>query len=832
MSRTGAKATIHVNADAVPRFFRPRSVPYAIRAKVDEEIDRLIKEGIITPVKYSDWAGPVVPILKPGGTVRLCGDYKLTVNTVSSLEQYPVPRVEDLFTALSGGKQFSQLDMSHAYQQILMDEESKKYLTVNTHRGLFTYNRLPFGGGASAPAIFQRTMESLLRGIPLVAVYLDDILVSGVDEADRLRNLDAVLTRLREAGLRLRRSKCTFMQEEVEYLGHRVDAQGLHPVKKRVKAIMEAPTPTNVTELKSYLGLLNYYNKFLPNLATLLAPLPELLRQDVRWMWKKQQEEAFQKSKGLLNSAAVLVHYSADRDVILSCDASPYGVGAVLSQRMEDGSERPVGFMSHTLSPVEKGYSQLDKEGLAVIFGIQKFRKYLYGRAFTIYTDHKPLSYLFNEKKPIPQMGSPRVQRWAVYLSAYEYKMLYKPGKQHANADAFSRLPVPETGQEGDTTEQVLMMDLLDDTLLDTNRIKRWTAKDVTLSRAHEYVWKGWPAETETHLKPYHQRRRELSVRVGCVLWGARVIILTKGRDTVLKIQHQTHAGMTRMKGLARSYVWWPGMDQDVEKEVQSCEECQTHQKAPPATPLHPWEWPEEPWSRIHVDYTGHFMGEMFLLIVDAHSKWMDIYPCEISHITSDNRETTYRITPHGTTGLSPAELMMSRRLRSTLDLLTPDVKTKDQQKQMKQKQAHDGHTKLRSLAPGDEVFIRNYSYGPKWIPAVVESLSGPVSYTVTVGSGQTMKWHVDQVQTKLTHTAPIEVTGRDPVPVVSTEGGSTGPLPTASDVSEEPPTSELLEPPPASEVQKRLDLPVVTEVRRSGRERHSPSHLKDFVRK
>ncbi|XP_033993597.1 uncharacterized protein K02A2.6-like [Trematomus bernacchii] len=639
----GMKATIHVKADAVPRFFRPRSVPYAMRTKVDEEIDRLLKEGVISPVKHAEWAAPVVPILKPVGTVRLCGDYKLTVNTVSSLEQYPIPRMEDLFAALTGGKQFTKLDMSHAYQQILMDDESKKYLTVNTHRGLFTYNRLPFGV-ASAPAIFQRTMEGLLRGIPFVAVYLDDILVSGVDEEDHLQNLETVLAKLEEAGLRLRRSKCTFLEEEVEYLGHRVDAQGLHPVEKKVKAIMEAPNPTNVTELKSYLGLLNYYNTFLPNLATLLAPLHELLRQDVRW--QKKQEEAFKKSKALLNSAEVLVHYSADRELIMSCDASPYGVGAVLSHVMDDGTERPLGFMSRTLAPAEKNYSQLDKEGLAVIFGIKKFHKYLYGRTFTIYTDHKPLISLFNEKKPIPQMGYPRVQRWAVHLSAYEYHIVYKPGKNNANADALSRLPLSEDVRESETAEQVLMIDLLDDTLVDTAKIKHWTAKDVILSQVHGYVLSGWPSVTEAPLKPYHQRREELNVRDGCVLWGARVIVPNKGREKIMKVLHQTHSGMSKMKGLARSYVWWLRMDQDVEKEVQSCEECQKHHKSPPSAPLHPWEWPESRWTRIHVDYAGPFLGEMFLLIVDAHSKWMDIYPVKsaTSQVTIEKLRQSFSV--------------------------------------------------------------------------------------------------------------------------------------------------------------------------------------------
>ncbi|KAG1937621.1 gag-pol fusion protein [Pimephales promelas] len=381
----GATATLHVPTDAAPRFFRPRSVPFALKTKVEEEINRLLRDKIISSVKSSEWAAPVVPILKPDGSVRLCGDYKLTVNRASKLEQYPIPRVEDLFARLEGGKQFTKLDMSHAYQQIIMDENSKKYLT--------------------------RTMEGLLQGIQGVVVYLDDILVTGVNQESHLKTLDEVLARLKEAGLRLKRGKCMFLADEVEYLGHRVDAQGLHPMAIKVKAIEEAPEPSNVAELKAYLGLLNYYNKFLPNLATLLAPLHLLLRKEVPWMWKKPQQEAFKDSKSLLKSAEVLVHYFSDSELVLACDASPYGVGAVLSQRRKGESmEKPLGFMSRTLTSAEKRYSQLDKEGLAVIFGIQRFHKYLYGRAFTICTDHKPLIHLFNETKAVPQMGSPRVQ--------------------------------------------------------------------------------------------------------------------------------------------------------------------------------------------------------------------------------------------------------------------------------------------------------------------------------------------------------------------------------------------------------------------------------------
>lgn len=222
-------------------------------------------------------------------------------------------------------------------------------------------------------------MEGVLQGIPQVAVYLDDILVTGATRKMHLRTLDEVLTRLENAGLRLKRSKCTLLADEVQYLGHKVDAKGVHTVEAKVKAVVDAPTPTSVTELKAYLGLLNYYNHFLPNLSTLLAPLHHLLRKDVDWSWGVRQAEAFRRSKDLLKSADVLVHYSGERPLILACDASPYGVGAVLSHRMEDGTEKPIGFVSRTLAPAEKKYSQLDKEGLAVIFGIKRFHNYLYG---------------------------------------------------------------------------------------------------------------------------------------------------------------------------------------------------------------------------------------------------------------------------------------------------------------------------------------------------------------------------------------------------------------------------------------------------------------------
>lgn len=631
----GTTANIHVNPEAQPRFYKPRRLPFAVKPLVEAELQRLVEEKIIEPVQFSEWAAPIVPVRKPDGSIRICGDYKLTVNRASSVEQYPIPKVDDLFAQLAGGQKFSKLDMSHAYQQIMLDPSAKKFVTINTHKGLYTYCRLPFGV-ASSPAIFQRTMEGILQNMPHVTVYLDDILVTGTSDEEHLRNLDEVLSRLKRSGLRLKRSKCEFLGEEVVFLGHKISAEGVQPVTEKVTAIQEAPTPQSVSELKAYLGLLNYYHKFLPSLSTLLAPLHALLRKESKWTWGSEQKEAFEKSKDLLQSSAILVHYDIQKPLILACDASPYGVGAVLSHRMEDGTERPIGFVSRTLNAAEKNYSQLEKEGLAVIFGVKKFHTYLYGRQFTIVTDHKPLISLFNELREVPQMASPRIQRWAVTLGGYEYTIVYKAGKEHQNADGLSRLPLTEKGVETPAEEErVLLLEENDVPLVKAEQVRKWTDKDAVLARVREFVLKGWPKRLdESVFGAYTKKREELSVQGGCVLWGARVVIPPPGRAALLKQLHINHPGITRMKGLARSYMWWPQMDAEIEGMVKTCATCQENRNSPPCAPLHPWEVPNLPWRRIHIDYAGPWLGRMFLIIVDAYSKWLDVYPLHKSTST------------------------------------------------------------------------------------------------------------------------------------------------------------------------------------------------------
>ena len=876
----GPTAQLFINPQARPRYFKARPVPYRLKEKVEMELSRLQELHVIAPVQHADWATPVVPILKKDGTLRLCGDYKVTINQALTPDNYPLPRIEDIFAVLEGGKLFSKLDLSHAYQQIRLHENSKQYTTINTHKGLFEYQRLPFGI-STAPSLFQRIMENLLQDLPNVCVYLDDILVSGTSEDHHFQNLDRVLTRLSSVGLTLKHSKCVFASTSVEYLGHIIDSCGLHPSNAKVKAVKEAPAPTTVTELRAFLGLINYYHKFLPNLSTVLAPLHALLRKGAVWTWSKAQVKAFQQVKEVLQSSLLLVHFDSQKPVILSCDASPYGLGAVLAHQMPDGSEKPIAFTSRTLSSAERNYSQLEKEALAIVFSVKRFHQYLYGTHFTLYSDHKPLERLLSESREVPPMASARIQRWSLTLSAYQYTIKHRAGTRMANADALSRLPIPETPQvvplPGDLSH---LVNHLTESIVTASQIKEWTDKDPIISRVRRLIQTGWTISSPSaDLAPYYHRHTELSVLDGCLLWGSRVVIPRAGHHIVLNQLHDTHPGISKMKMLARSYVWWPGIDSDIQTKVQTCNVCQYHRPVPCQAPLHPWEFPRQPWTRVHVDHAGPFMGKQFFLLIDAYSKWLEVHivPSTSSEVTikklqeifashgipmqlvSDNGTaftshtfqsymkqhgikhiltspyhpssnglaeravqtlktclkklegsvearvlrflSRYRVTPHSTTELSPAELLMGRRLRTSLDLLHPDTSCRVADKQ------NQGVTnkQLRTFSIGDPVFARNFYGSSKWIPATVVKITGPVSYKVKTASNIVLRRHVDQLRFRYSNSSstsnepPLD---HDDWPI------PTSPTPTSTHITD-------------SQTLPQPNAPVVPTLRRSSRVRN-----------
>lgn len=621
----GPEVKLHLRSDARPRFLKARPVPFPMKQQVEEELNRLVATGILTPLRHSEWATPLRIVKKDDGSLRICGDYRSTVNAAIQVDRYPLPTSVEAFVKLSGGQVFSKLDLKQAYTQLRVDEETAKLLTLNTPIGLMKMNRLAFGVNA-APCIFQRVMSSALAGMEGVACLLDDVAITGVTLEQHNRRLRRVMEKLNEMGFRLNSKKCIFATNSITFLGHMIDGEGLHPAPAKVKEIQEKPAPTNKETLRAFLGLYNFYEKFLPDRATMLEPLYRLLDSKTRWKWTEREQTVFEKAKLLLSSDLTLVGYDVNRELLLICDSSEYGVGAIIAHVMDDGSERPIMMASRTLQTHERRYGQIDKEALAIMFGLLKFHEFLLGRRFCIITDHKPLVGLFNPAKLIPDQISPRMLRWSLKLACYEYTIKHRPGKSIGNADALSRWTAPSTGtvaEEG-VKEVLLLEEQPGGWNLSAEKIAVETKKDPVLQKVSFHVLHGWPNKnTDPALQPFWTRREALSHTKDCLLWSNRVIVPAKLQEQVLKILHAPHAGIVQTKAYARGYVWWVQMDNQIEQMVASCEQCQLVRNNPPRDPQ-TWVMSEKPWHRVHIDFAGPFHGKTFFVLIDSHSKWME----------------------------------------------------------------------------------------------------------------------------------------------------------------------------------------------------------------
>ena len=622
----GVRVKLDIDRSVPPKFYKPRPLPFALKKKVDEQLKKEIDIGVLEPVGHAVWGAPIVPVLKSDGSVRVCGNFKLTANRAVRVDKYPLPRIEDIFSSLAGGKVFTKLDLSQAYQQCVVDDDCRDVLTINTHLGPLRYRRLAFGVN-SAVSLFQREMEKLLSGMAGVCVFLDDILITGKSREDCLRRTSEVLKKLQDAGLRVSEKKCKFGVDSVEYLGHRIDAEGCHPTEAKVRAIHSAPSPKSVSELKSFLGILNYYARFIEKRSDVLSPLHELLRKDVTWVWGPRQQKAFSDAKLLITSEKVLAHFDPEVPLVLTCDASSVGIGSVLSHRYSNGSEKPVGFVSRSLSKSEQKMSQIEREALALVYGVTKFHQYLFGNdKFVLVTDHKPLVKLFGEHEGIPATASARIARWALRLSAYNYTIQYKSTSSIGHADALSRLPLPASREcDHQPAEMVCLLQSVEEEFaMDSSRIASLTSRDALLSRVRRAVETGaWPDEDD--IRPFFHRRDELTELRGVLMWGSRVVIPQKAQEHVLTELHEGHPGVSRMKSVARSCVWWAHLDRDIERYVRSCASCQQTRPLPVRNELHQWDWPKRVWSRLHVDYGGPVNGKYVLVVVDATSKWVEV---------------------------------------------------------------------------------------------------------------------------------------------------------------------------------------------------------------
>ncbi|CAF1493877.1 unnamed protein product [Adineta steineri] len=624
---TKVKAHIQLVPNAVPKFFKPRPLPFAYLDGVKEEIQRNITNGILEKIDTSQWAAPIVPVRKPSGKIRICGDFKVTINSQMLVDQHPIPSIDELLTRLNNGEKFTKLDLTDAYLQVELDDSSKELVVINTPLGLFKYNRMPFGI-SNAPAVFQRTIDQVLAGVSNSIAYLDDILITGKDEEEHLATLELVLTKLADFGLRCNMEKCSFFQDEVVYLGYVINSNGKQPDPTRVIAIQDLPAPTDVKQVEAFIGKINYYGKFIANFSHHCAPLNRLRQNNVKWNWDSSCQKSFDTLKKQLAETTMLVHFDQQLPLILATDASSYGIGAVLMHRYADGTEKPIAHASKTLNSAERNYSQIEKEALSIVYGVKKFHQYLAAKSFELVTDHRPLLSIFNPAKGISVTTANRLARWSIALMGYNYKIRYKPTQQHGNADGLSRLPAGEDKSfVDDESIQVnrIQAQVVEEGPVDSREIQAAVDADQHLQLIKKFILNQWPnsitRKNNPDLFPYFTLRQSLSVAHGCILKDTQVVIPKSLQLRVIKMIHRGHLGVVKMKQLARVHCWWPKMEMDIENIAKSCKTCAA--TAPkPKEDFKPWPEPDHNWSRVHMDFLGPLWNSKWLVMVDAKSKF------------------------------------------------------------------------------------------------------------------------------------------------------------------------------------------------------------------
>lgn len=385
--------------------------------------------------------------------------------------------------------------------------------------------------------------------------------------------------------------------------------------------------------MRSFFGSLTYYSRFIPNLQQQCQPLHRLLQKGTKWVWTSADQKLFESLKSQITSDSVLVHYNPELPLFLSTDASGYGIGALLQHRTPDGVLKPIAAVSRVLTKAEKNYSALDREALAIIFGVEKFYRYLAARPFTIITDHKPLQHIFGEKSELPKMAATRLVRWAVILSGYRYSIEYRPSCQNAVPDCLSRLPIKSTDsstvQSDDGAAHQIFSLTLQNCALTPRIVEKRTLEDSVLSQIVRFQKSGWPEKRNIpeSIKPYFEKRDALSLRSNILLWHDRIVVPASLQQRILNKLHEGHAGIVATKSLARLTVWWPNIDKCIERLVNACSACQSQQPKEPETPLHLWNLPAKPWDRVHIDFTGPMDGLQWLVIIDAYSRWLEVFP-------------------------------------------------------------------------------------------------------------------------------------------------------------------------------------------------------------
>ena len=622
IGRMEGKVDIRVRPEVQPVVQRPRRVPFAVGKRLKEELARLEKLEIIEKVmKPTEWVNSMVVAEKADGSIRLCLDPR-ELNEAIVRPHYPVPTFEDITARLHGHQVFTKLDARSGYWMLELTESASDLTTFNTPEGRYRYKRLPFGLSCSQDE-FQRRMEETFGDLDGVGVIADDLVVSGRDEKEHDKNLAAVVKRALERNVRFNLDKSAFKTDCIPFFGHLITAEGIKPDPTKVKALQNMPEPKNQEELATFLGMVNYLSRYIPDLATTNQPLRQLSQQE-DFSWTETHTKTMQQIKSSI--CRNLHHYDPDaKEIELTTDASKHGLGAHMSIK-----GRVVSFASKALTKTEQNYAQIEKELLAVVYGCKRFHQYLYGKDIVVFTDHKPLEAIF--KKPIAQAPA-RLQRMLLALRPYRVTVIFKPGRDIPVADALSRLhhedeleAMAELRKEINLHVHSIVKSIpISDRKMEA--IQEASRKDRETQQLRQTILEGWPAKRkwcDAAVIEYWSVRDELAVVEDIVVKGDRVLIPAALRAEILRQLHTAHLGMEKTKQRARQVVFWPGMGKEIEELTKGCETCARFMRANPKQPLIPFDPPELPWEAVGCDlFTVN--GRDYMVTSDYYSRWIEI---------------------------------------------------------------------------------------------------------------------------------------------------------------------------------------------------------------
>ena len=641
--------------DSTPVNVPPYRVPLHKREAVEKAVEDMLESGIVRP-SISPYNAPVVAVKKPNSdSYRICIDFR-AVNSITKPVAQPLDNIDDILASLGKAKYLTKLDLKSAYHNMCLVEEDKEKTAFSVGHQHLEFNRVPFGL-VNSGAYFSQLMSIILKGIKGVFVinYLDDILVYSEDFKSHLLHLKEVFRRLRHANLRLNLSKCEFVKTSVEYLGHVIDGNGLRPSPHKVAAIQNAPPPKNVRGVRSFVGLLSYYRRYISKFSEVAEPLINLTRKNTKFIWDDDCQKSFETLKQALQKPPILVFPDITKQFILYCDASDTAVGSVLVQE-HDGIEKPVYFLSHSLSQTQRRWPIIEKEAFSIIFSLQRLDFFLSEAQikFIIRTDHKPLKYFFSARHK-----NRKLQMWSVALSAYNCEIQFIEGKKNIQADYLSRYA---------NTEKASVNVINTDRMTLQGTVQE---NEIENSEGHDHVEQDMNRDTETqnfsipgdfdivqaqkadtqinqirqqlvdktatdHILKHHTIINDTLYYISDseIKIALRVVIPKTLQKVVLEHFHDSnsHLGIDKTFDLISQRYYWKGLFTDVSNHVAHCVTCNTRGINTNRTPLQPTDIPKFPFEKIAIDTSGPFIqsasGNKYIIsVMDIFSSWVEAFP-------------------------------------------------------------------------------------------------------------------------------------------------------------------------------------------------------------